>query len=302
MKNAQNARRSLGNALFILPAVIFILVFMIYPFIMTVRMSLDTGVNLKLTKFIGLANFQQLLGDHFFINLGSMSGALVNNGLWLVLYTGGCVGLGLFIAAVADRVRYERVIKTIVFMPMAISATAAGVIWLFVYAPEPNLGVLNGALSALGINPIGWLGQPSTVNFAIIVAAVWGGTGLVVVILSAAIKGVPDELIEAATIDGATPFQTFRKIVLPMIAIPLSVVIVTLAIGVIKVFDIVYIMTRGGPSGDSRVIAYTYYVETFNGGRGGYGAAAAVIMVLLIIPVMAFNIRRFRLDEGSRDV
>ena len=298
----KTARRSLEHALFFLPAGILLVVFLVYPFIMTVRMSLDTGVNLKLTKFIGLDNFKRLLGDHFFIDLGSMSGALVNNVLWLVLYTGCCIGLGLFIAVLADRVRYEKTVKAILFAPQAISATAAGVIWLFVFAPEPNLGVLNGALRAFGIDPIGWLGQPSTVNFAIIAAAVWSGTGLVVVILSAAIKGVPEELIEAATIDGATPFQVFRKIVLPMIAIPLSVVVVTLAIGVIKVFDIVYIMTRGGPAGSSRVIAYSYYVETFTGGRGGYGAAAAVVMVLLIIPIMAFNIQRFRLDEGNRDV
>jgi len=294
----KNVRRHLGNALFILPAGVLLIVFMIYPVILTIRMSLDTGEGLKLTKFVGLANFQQLFNDRLFIDLGNMSGAVVNNALWLVLYVGGCLGLGLLIASLADRVRYERVIKAIVFAPQAIAATAAGVIWLLVYAPQANIGLLNGALGAAGVSPIGWLGQSSTVNIAIIAAAVWAGTGLVVVILSAAIKGVPAELIEAAVIDGATPFQTFRKIVVPMIATPISVVVVTLAISVIKLFDIVYIMTRGGPAGASRVIAYTYYVQTFTAGRGGYGAAAAVVMVVLMIPIMVLYVRQLRTDDN----
>jgi alpha-glucoside transport system permease protein len=294
------ARRRLGNALFILPAGLLLIVFMIYPIILTIRMSLDTGEGLKLSKFIGLTNFQNLFKDRLFIDLSNLSGAVFNNGLWLVLYVGGCLVLGLLIASLADRVRYERAIKAIVFAPQAIAATAAGIIWLLVYAPQSNIGLLNGALGAVGVQPVGLLGQSSTVNFAIIVAAVWAGTGLVVVILSAAIKGVPIELVEASMIDGASPFQTFRRIVMPMIAIPISVVVVTLAISVIKVFDIVYVMTHGGPAGSSRTIAYFYYVQTFEAGRGGYGAAAAVVMVLFMVPIMALNIRRFRLDDATR--
>lgn len=293
-------RRSLGNAMFVLPAGILLIVFMVYPIILTIRMSLDTGAGLKLTKFVGLANFQHLFSDRLFIDLASMSGAVINNCLWLVLYTGGCLSIGLLIASLADRVRYERLIKAIVFAPQAIAATAAGIIWLLVYAPQPNIGLLNGILGVFGISPVGWLGQTSTVNFAIIVAAIWAGTGLVVVILSAAIKGVPQELIEAAMIDGATPFQIFRKIVIPMISVPISVVVVTLAISVIKIFDIVYVMTKGGPAGSSRVIAYTYYVQTFDAGRGGYGAAAAVVMVLLMIPIMILQVRRFRAQDEER--
>lgn len=289
--------RRLGGALFVLPAGLLLVVFLIYPTLLTVRMSLDTGAGLRLTKFVGLANFERLFADRLFIDLSAMSGAVVNNGLWLILYVGACLGLGLLIAALADRVRYERFIKAIVFAPQAIAATAAAIIWLLVYAPQPNIGLLNGVLGAVGIGPIGWLGQTSTVNLAIIVAATWAGTGLVVVILSAAIKGVPPELIEASMIDGASPFQTFRRIVVPMISTPISVVVVTLAISVIKVFDIVFVMTHGGPAGASRVIGYFYYVQTFEAGRGGYGAAAAVVMILLMIPIMALNIRRFRVQD-----
>jgi alpha-glucoside transport system permease protein len=293
----QGARRRFGDALFILPAGLLLVVFLIYPTALTFRMSLDKGDGLRLSEFVGMANFDRLFSDPLFIDFGNFSGAVFNNVLWLVLYVGGCLGLGLLIASLADRVRYERAIKAIVFAPQAIAATAAAVIWLLVYAPQPNVGLVNGTLGAIGVSPIGWLGQRETVNLAIIVAAVWAGTGLVVVILSAAIKSVPAELIEAATLDGATTFQTYRTVVIPMIAVPMSVIVVTLAISVIKLFDIVFVMTRGGPFGASRVIGYYYYAQTFEAGRGGLGAAAAVVMVLMMIPIMLMNIRRFRLEE-----
>jgi alpha-glucoside transport system permease protein len=290
-------RRKFGALLFTAPALILLAVFLVYPALLTIRMSLDTGAGLRLTRFVGLDNFRSMFSDRMFLDLRTISGALINNLLWLLLYTGSCLGIGLVVAALADRVSYERIVKTIFFAPLAISATAAGVIWLLVYAPQPNIGALNGLLDAFGISPVGWLGLRQTVNYAIIAAAVWAGTGLVVVILSAAIKAVPDELLEAAMIDGATPRQSFRHITLPLIRIPVSVVVVTLAISVIKVFDIVYVMSHGGPNGASRVIGYTYYVQTFELGRGGPGAAAAVVMILITVPIMLLNIRRFQGQE-----
>ena len=224
---------------------------------------------------------------------------MFNNVLWLVLYVGVPRARPAH-RGLADKVRYERAIKTIVFAPQAIAATAAGVIWLLVYAPQPQIGVLNAAVQAAGGSPIGWLGLRSTVNLAIIAAAVWAGSGLAVVVLSAAIKGVPSELVEASMLDGASARQSFRYIVLPLIATPITVVAVTLAIAVIKLFDIVYVMTDGGPAGASRVIGYFYYQQTFEAGRGGYGAAAAMVMVLMMVPIMALNIRRFRAEERDR--
>jgi alpha-glucoside transport system permease protein len=293
-------RDQLVSVLFILPALLLLLLFLVYPTIVTFRMSLDTGAGLRITEFVGLDNYRRLAGDRLFIDIAHLSGAVFNNLLWLVVYVGGCLAFGLLIAALADKVRYEGLIKTIVFAPQAIAATAAGVIWLLVYAPQPQIGILNGAVAALGGSPIGWLGLRQTVNLAIIVAAVWAGTGLAVVILSAAIKGVPAELVEAAMLDGASSRQSFRYVVLPMISTPLSVVAVTLGIAVIKLFDIVYVMTDGGPAGASRVIGYFYYQQTFEAGRGGYGAAAAMVMVLLMVPIMALNIRRFRAEEADR--
>ena len=293
-------RDQLVSVLFALPALVLLGLFLVYPTLLTLRMSLDTGTGLKLTEFVGLANYQRLASDKLFIDVGRLSGAVFNNVLWLVLYVGGCLGFGLLIAALADRVRYERVIKSIVFAPQAIAATAAGVIWLLVYAPQPEIGLLNAGVTAAGGSPIGWLGQRSTVNIAIIAAAIWAGSGLAVVVLSAAIKGVPSELVEAATLDGATAWGSFRYVVLPLISTPITVVGVTLAIAVIKLFDIVYVMTDGGPAGASRVIGYFYYQQTFEAGRGGYGAAAAMVMVLLMLPIMALNLRRFRAQEADR--
>jgi alpha-glucoside transport system permease protein len=282
--------------------VVLLLVFLVYPIVSTFRLSLDLGMFLQLQKFIGLDNYVNLFTkDRLFFNLtNGISGVVFNNILWLVLYTGGCIAFGLLIAALADRVRYENAVKTIVFVPQAIAATAAGLIWLLIYAPNPDIGLLNAGLKVLGFGPVGFLGNASIVNYALIAAAIWTGTGLAVVILSAAIKSVPTEIVEAATIDGASGLQRFRRIVLPMIAGPLGVVAVTLAIAAVKTFDLVFIMTRGGPNGASGVIGYTYYNQTFEQGRGGYGAAAAIVMLIVVLPIILLNVRRFRASEAGR--
>ncbi len=199
----------------------------------------------------------------------------------------------------AVRVRYERVVKTAIFVPMAISATAVGIIWLLVYSPDPDIGVLNAILHGFdnGFKPISWLGRPSLVNYALIFAYIWASVGFVMVVLSAAIKGIPAEVLEAARVDGAGEWNIFRRIMLPMLSLPLSVVTIWLFINVIKVFDIIYVMTGGGPGTSSRVIAFTMYEETFHNGRPGYGAAVAVIMLVLIAPIMVLNVRRFRSER-----
>lgn len=295
--------RGLQGLVFTAPALLLMIVFLVAPMLFTIRLSLDTGRGFRLREFVGLDNFVRLLTrDRLFIDLSDFppSGAVFNNLLWIFLYVGLCVGLGLLIAMLADRVRYESIVKSIVFLPQAISATAVGVIWLLVYAPNARVGLLNASLGVAGMDAVSWIGSRDTVNYAIIIAAVWAGTGLAVVVFSAAIKSIPIEIIEAARVDGANPFQTFRHITLPMISLPVSVITITLIIGVIKVFDIVYIMSRGGPNGASRVIAYSFFEETFQSGKVGYGAAVAVLMVLLIIPVVALNIRRFRAGEAVR--
>jgi alpha-glucoside transport system permease protein len=284
-------------SLFIGPAVILLLGLVVYPVIWTVRLSFDTGRGLEPREWVGLENYSRLFTeDKRFLNLETFppEGALVNNVLWLVLYTSLCLALGLLIAVLATRVRYESVVKAIIFVPMAISAVAVGLIWKFVYSNDADVGILNALRGVFGADPLPFLGREDTVNYAIIVAYVWASAGFAMVVLSAALKGISQEIIEAARTDGASEWNIFRRIQLPLLALPISVVTVWLMINVIKLFDIIYIMTLGGPNGKSQVIAYMMYDQTFQGGKGGYGSAIAVVMLLLIIPIMVFNIKRFR--------
>jgi alpha-glucoside transport system permease protein len=282
---------------FLLPALVLVTFFMVVPVIWTIALSFNTGAGLRFRRWVGFDNFERLLTrDHRFLNRDTFpwSGAVINNFRWVVLYTGLCLVLGLITAVLATRVRYEAVFKSIIFVPMAISATAVAVIWLLVYAPDPQIGVVNALIDGAGGSPVSWVGQANTVNYALILAYVWASTGFVMIVLSAALKGISQEVIEAARTDGATEWDIFRRVQLPLLSLPIAVVTVWLIINVIKVFDIVYIMTKGGPGGASRVIAYSFFVETFESGKGGYGAAVAVFMLILIIPVMILNIRRFR--------
>jgi len=292
--------RSWSALPFITPAVLVVFFFLIVPTIWTVALSVNKtrGLNFG-EEWIGFANYERLLTrDHRFLDTDTFpwKGSFFNNIRWLIIYPAFCLLLGLLTAVLATRVRYERAFKAIIFVPMAISATAVGVIWRFVYSPDPDLGVLNAILGVFGMDPVSWLGRADLVNYAIIVSYIWASTGFVMIVLSAALKGISEEVIEAARTDGATEWDIFRRIQLPLLSLPIAVVLVWMIINVIKVFDVIYVMTTGGPGGASRVIAYSYYVETFENGKGGYGAAVAVVMLLLVIPVMLWQIRRFRAE------
>jgi len=283
---------------FTAPAIVLLLVFLVYPTIWTIALSFYEGRGRSLFReFVGLENYTRLFTeDNRFLDLTQFPprGAIWNNVLWAVLYTGLCLIFGLLIAVLAARVRYESVVKAVIFIPMAIAATAVALIWKFVYSPNPDLGVINAVINALGFAPIPFLGREGTVNYALIFANVWASAGFAMVVLSAALKGISQEVIEAARTDGASEWDIFRRIQLPLLSLPISVVTVWLLINVIKLFDLIYIATAGGPNGQSRVIGYFMFTETFEGGRYGYGSAIAVVMLLLIIPIMAFNIKRFR--------
>lgn len=298
------ARRSKGPEgpnyltaiLFLLPAALLLIVFLLYPAIYTFLLSFNRGRNGVFGEWVGLDNYQRLFGDPDFLNLATFppSGALWNNVLWIVFYTSIVIFLGLIIAVVAARVRYEAILKAIVFLPMAIAATALAVIWKFVYSPDQNIGLLNAVLGNFGISPIAWLGDEHIVNFALIAVGIWGSVGFATVILSAAVKSIPAEIIESARVEGASERAVFFRIILPMVSLPISVLAVTLVVNVIKLFDLIYVMTAGGPGKASRVIAFTMYQQAFSAGQYGYGSAVAVVMLVILIPIMVFNVRRFR--------
>jgi len=298
---ARRARRpegpNYGSAiLFLLPAAILLVVFLLYPSLYTVALSFNRGRNGVFDEWVGLDNYTRLFGDPDFINLSTFppSGALWNNVLWIIFYTSIVIFLGLIIAVVAARVRYESVIKAVVFVPMAIAATALAVIWKFVYSPDANIGLLNAIFATVGVGPVAWLGDERIVNFALIAVGVWGSVGFATVILSAAVKSIPAEVIESARVEGANERQIFFRMILPMVSLPISVLAVTLVVNVIKLFDLIYVMTAGGPGKASRVIAFTMYQQAFQAGQFGYGSAVAVVMLVILIPIMIYNVRRFR--------
>jgi alpha-glucoside transport system permease protein len=289
---------SWAAAFFLAPAALLLGVFLVYPTIYTLFLSFNRGRAGEFSNWVGFDNWIRLFtNDPDFLRLGfPPSGAMWNNILWLIFYVSLTVFLGLVIAVMATRVRYEAAIKAVVFLPQAIAATSLAIIWRFVYAPDPDIGLVNALSGTVGIDPISILGNPDTVNWALIAAGIWGSVGFATVILSAAIKGISSEVLEAARVDGATETQIFWRVIVPMVSLPISVVAVTLVVNVIKLFDLIYVMTNGGPGAASRVIAFSMYREAFPQGQFGYGAAIAMVMLLLLVPVMIFNIRRFRAE------
>ena len=282
--------------MFIGPALAFIGLLVIYPAIKTIYNSMTTvtgiGFNAP-THFVGLDNFNTMLSDP------TLQTAVVNNILWLVVVTPVTVVLGVVLAVLFDKVRYEAIPKSIVFIPMAISATASGVIWRLMYADDPHTGTINAMLGWFHVSPFSFLGDTNFVNYALFGAQIWAGLGFAVVVLSAALKAIPAELTEAARIDGANALQIFWRITVPMMWPTITVIITLTMIGVVKIFDIVYTMTGGGPAGASEVLATRMYTETFQNSNIGYGSAIAVILLIAVLPIMAINVQRFR-TEGQR--
>ncbi len=284
--------------LFIAPALLLVTFFLVYPSIHTTVLSFfGRPYSARAEGFIGLQNY-----EHFFTDKNMLT-AFRNNALWVVILTTFTVSFGLIFAVLLDRVRYEKVIKSIVFIPMAISMVGASVIWKFVYAFRPagaeQVGLLNAIVTAFGGKPIGWLiERPWINNLCLILVGIWIWTGFCMVILSAAYKSIPKELLEAARIDGATEWQVFWRVILPLLKPTVAVVTTTMVVFVLKIFDIVYVMTNGNFS--TEVVANRMYKEMFSFFRYGRASAIAVILLLLIIPVMLFNIRRFREQEAIR--
>jgi len=283
---------------FILPTCLLLLAFLVWPTMQTIYYSFFKGNFLDPTvEFFGLGHYDRLLtGDRQFLRINKWppSGALINTIVWIIFLPTLTVIFGLVIAVLADGKKYETFIKSIIFVPMAISATAASVIFRFVYNNDPETGALNALLVFLlpEFEPVSWLGRKTMANFAVIFAAVWIWTGLAMTILSAAYKALPQEIIEAAIIDGATQWQRFWRLVLPMLSIPITFLVVVMIINALKMIDLVYVMTMGGPRGGTRVIGFSIYVEMFANGKIGYGSAIGAILLILVLPIILYQLRQ----------
>jgi alpha-glucoside transport system permease protein len=278
----------------VVPALVILAFFLVYPAVHTIILSLGDKTG---EGFAGFSNYR------FVFTNRTMQSALRNNLLWVVVFTAGTVGLGLTMAVLLDRVKYERIAKAIIFLPMAVSFVGSGVIWKFVYSFRPasvaQTGLLNGIVVALGGQPIGWLiERPWINNFALIFVGVWIWTGFCMVVLSATYKGIPKSLLESARLDGATEWQVFWRITFPLMRSTIAVAATMMLITVLKIFDIVYVMTNGNFG--TEVIANRMYKEMFQFKNFGRASAIAVVLLLAIIPVMIFNLKRFREQEAIR--
>lgn len=284
-------RRLLNSGwIYLAPAAGLLGVFLVYPVITTIYLSF---LDRRSEQFVGLDNYLYL------ITHPSTLVVFRNNLLWLVLFTGTTVTLGLLLAVLTNQVRYEAIAKATIFVPMAVSFTAAAVIWRFMYVYQPvgfeQIGVVNAFVTSLGFDPVPWITRRSVNNFALIAAGVWMWTGFALVVVSAGLKGISSEIIEAARVDGASETQIFWRIILPMLKPVLLVVSVTLIINSLKVFDLVYVMTFGNH--DTDVLANLMFKEMFRFGNFGRASAVAVVLLLAIFPVMLLNIRRFRREQ-----
>lgn len=275
--------------LWLAPGFAFLVAYLVYPTISTFILSLQ---NAGSTQFVGLSNYTKLVGQPSFWQ------TILNTALWIGFFAGVVVVFGLIIAVLADRVRYESVVKALVFVPLAISFVAAGVIWKFMYDFDPDRGTVNAALGLVGAEPQSWLTEWPRDTFMLIIVGIWMWVGFATVILSAGLKGISSELLEAARMDGATELQVFFRIILPLLAPTVAVVATTIVITALKTFDIVYVMTNGQYG--TEVIGTLFYHARFTNHDAGLAAAVAIILLLTIIPVMLINIRRFQAQEAIR--
>lgn len=275
--------------IFVGPAIILLAWYLAAPTIRTFALSLYTTEG-GVSRFAGLENYQAVFSQRIMIE------AWTNNLVWLVVGTTLTVGLGLLIAMLADRSSFERVAKSAIFVPMAISMVGAGVIWKFVFDVNPRIGLLNSVVTGLGGQPQDWLRQVQPYNnLFLIMVMVWLQTGFAMVLISAAIKGISEDLLEAARVDGANELTIFFRIIIPSIMGTLVTVTTTTIIFTLKVFDIVMVMT-GGQFG-TEVIGVRFYKEMFTAGNTGYGSAIAIVLLLAVVPVMIYNLREFSKRE-----
>jgi alpha-glucoside transport system permease protein len=292
----ERIREGFRPYVFVGPALVLLSVFMIYPVINTILVSTKDATG---ESFVGLDNFKFIFTDE------SMLRAIRNTAGWMIIVPLVAVSIGLAFATLADRLRRgEAIAKSMIFLPMAISFAGAAVTWQLVYAYRPeafgsNIGLLNGIMLGLGQDPVPWLQQQPWNNLLLMVIMVWMQTGFAMVVLSAAIKSIPDEIIEAARIDGATELQVFRRIIVPTIVPTIVVVTTYMVINALKVFDIVFVIGSAEANG-TEVIAERMLDWFFISNHDGRGAAIAVLLFVAVVPVMIWNVRRFREQEATR--
>ncbi|WP_299789833.1 sugar ABC transporter permease [uncultured Marivita sp.] len=296
-----NAGKNINRAnlvrpwLFLLPALLALGLYLAYPVVETIRLSLTERETMldgtTVYNWAGLDNYRQMASEPKFWE------AMRNNMLWLIVVPALSTAFGLLAAQLTDRIKWGNIAKSLIFMPMAISFVGAAVIWKLVYDARPpgteQIGVLNAIYVWMtGNDPQQWLTIPFWNSFLLMIVLIWIQTGFAMVILSAALRGIPEETIEAAIVDGANPFQIFFKIKMPQIAGTIVVVWTTITLVVLKVFDIVFAMTNG--QWETQVLANYMFDKLFRANDWGVGSASAIVIMLLVTPILVWNVRNAR--------
>lgn len=289
-----NRRSVIRPWLFLFPALFLLVVYLVYPVVATVILSFYDRSG---AEFVGFSNYQWALGDREFRQ------SIFNNILWLAVVPAACTFFGLVIAVMTDRIWWGNIAKSIVFMPMAISFVGASVIWKFIYeyrgGNATQIGLLNAIVQLFGGTPQVRISVPFWNSFFLMIILIWIQTGFAMVILSAALRGIPEETIEAAVIDGANGWQIFWRIMVPQVWGTIAVVWTTITILVLKVFDIVLTMTNG--QWDTMVLANLMFNWMFRGGGdSGRSAVIALIIMLAVTPIMVWNVRRANREMGGK--
>jgi ABC-type sugar transport system permease subunit len=270
-------RRYRAGILFVLPALVLYLVFMVYPFFQSIYFSLTSWNGVAAVKeWVGLANYRELIGDDLFWL------SLLHTVIWVIVGTIAPIVFGMLLAILLwRRPKGFTLFRTFFFMPQVLSTVVIGIIWNWVY--NPIFGILNEALDAVGLEDLsrGWLGDPDVALYAVLVAAIWATIGFVFVIFLAGLQNVSKDLLEAATVDGANVWQRFWNVTVPQLAGVINVVIALLLIGGFSVFDIIFVMTGGGPANATEVLATYTYKEAFTQNNVGYASTISVVITVI---------------------
>ena len=295
MATSRIAARQRAGFWFVLPAFLVYLVFFGVPFVATIWLSFTEWNGVGQPDFTGIDNYLRLSGD------SAMWASLGNNVIWVIIGTVAPVFIGLIIAVMLwSDARGSMTYRTIYFLPVVLSPVVIGIIWGWIY--NPLFGLLNTGLRAIGLGnlAIGWLGESETALYAVLVTAIWSYLGFCIVVLFAGLQKVDPELVGAARIDGANARQRFRHVIIPQIRPVLTMVIVYTVIGGFNVFDVVWVMTSGGPNNASEVIATYTYEIAFRGNEYGYGATLSMVMSVLSLFAAWITMKMRRADEGNR--